>query len=104
MWNLLALCSCEIFGNCQIKKYSETHKTEHLLIGLVGYALMIFFLIQIFRKNKNMMYINTLWQAAVIVLGSLIAYAVFGDKFTHPCQYLGILFALLAIYFINWEH
>jgi len=51
-----------------------------------------------------MMYINTLWQAAVIVLGSLIAYAVFGDKFTHPCQYLGILFALLAIYFINWEH
>jgi hypothetical protein len=50
-----------------------------------------------------MLHVNTLWQASVVVLGAIVAYFIFGDRLNHPMQYLGILLAILSIWFINWK-
>jgi len=76
---------------------------QHLIIGLAGYALMLYFLIRVFRSNSNMLHVNTLWQALVVILGSLVAYFMLGDRLTHPVQYIGILFAILAVFCINYS-
>jgi len=103
MWNLAALCCAEIFGNCHVKWYAERKDLKHLIFGVLGYALMIYLLIGIFRKNSSMLYVNTIWQAAVVVLGSIVAYFILGDRLTHPVQYLGIVLALMAVLCINYK-
>jgi multidrug transporter EmrE-like cation transporter len=100
---LFGLCCTEIAGSCFIKKYAEKEETKHLVLALAAYASMIYLLIQVFKRNSNMLHVNTLWQASVVVLGALVSYFIFGDRLTHPMQYLGILLAILSIWFINWK-
>lgn len=102
--SILAMSCAEIFGNCHIKLFAETGKHKHLLLGLLGYAGLLYFLIRVFGSRKgNMLYVNTMWQAIVVVLGSLIAYFWLGDRFTHPIQYLGLLLGLLAVICVNYK-
>jgi|APCry1669191812_1035378.scaffolds.fasta_scaffold00468_21 multidrug transporter EmrE-like cation transporter len=103
MFNLACLCCTEILGNCNIKSFAENQKTKHLLIGIFAYIAMIYFLIRIFKSNKSMLHVNVMWQMSVVILGTLIAYFFMGDRFKHPMQMLGILFAILSVYFINYS-
>ena len=100
--DLLGLCCCEIVGNCNMKIFTENKKTKNFIIGLVAYAFMLYFLLRVFKSNKSMLHVNIMWQMIVVILGSLVAYTLLGDRFTHPMQYLGILFAILSVYFINY--
>lgn len=103
--SILAMSCAEIFGNCQIKLYAETKKYKHLILGLLGYAGLLYFLIRVFgTKSNNMLYVNTMWQSIVVVLGSIVAYFLLGDRMTHPVQYLGILLGILAVYCVNYKN
>lgn len=101
--NMFGLCCSEIAGSCLIKKYAEKEEIKHLVLAIVSYAIMMYLLIQVFKRNSNMLHVNTLWQASVVVLGAIVAYFIFGDRLSHPIQYLGILLAILSIWFINWK-
>lgn len=102
--SVLAMSCAEIFGNCHIKFYAETGKHKHLVLGLLGYAGLLYFLIKIFGSGSgNMLHVNTMWQSVVVVLGSVVAYFWLGDRMSHPIQYLGILLGILAVICVNYQ-
>ena len=83
--------------------YAETGKKKHLILGLLGYAGLLYFLIKIFGSGSgNMLHVNTMWQSIVVVLGSLVAYFWLGDRMSHPVQYLGIVLGMLAVFCVNY--
>jgi len=95
------LCASEIGGICMMKKYSISDKNHHLLVALIFYSLMIYLLYRLFKNGKTLLHLNVMWQVTVIVLGSVAAYFLYNERFDNKIQYLGILFAILAIICIN---
>ena len=91
----------EIFGNRSIQNYSTSNKTRDLVLGLLGYLVVIYFLCKSFNHG-NMMWVSTMWQGMIIVLGSAFAYFYIGERFTHPLQYVGILLGLLAMVCVSY--
>jgi multidrug transporter EmrE-like cation transporter len=102
MFGVLCICCTELCGNFNLKWYSENKELKHLIVALASYALMIFLLIKLFTSQKSMLRVNALWQALTVIIGTIASYLILGDKITHPVQYLGLVFALLAIICINY--
>ena len=92
----------EIFGNRSIQNYAQSRKMRDLILGLLGYIVVIYFLYRSF-SNKNMMWVSAMWQGMIIVLGSAFAYFYIGERFTHPLQYFGVLLGLLAMFCVSYE-
>jgi multidrug transporter EmrE-like cation transporter len=99
---VLAMTAAELFGNTHLKWYTERGHNFHLVFGLSAWALTIFFLIQALR-NGTMMWTCIMWEAAIVIGGALTAYFIFGEKFTHWIQWIGILMALGAAVCINYQ-
>ena len=91
----------EIFGNFNIQKYATSNKNTDLLLGILGYIGVIFFLTRSFSSG-NMLWVSTMWEGMIIVLGSSFAYFYLGERFHHPVQYLGILLGLLAMSCVHY--
>lgn len=99
---VLGMTAAELFGNAHLKWYAENGKNHHLTLGVVAWLAVLFFLVQSLSK-KSFMWTCIMWEAAIVVGGALVAYFVFGEKFTHWVQWLGVLFALGAAICINYE-
>jgi multidrug transporter EmrE-like cation transporter len=91
----------EIFGNRSIQNYSQSKRTRDLILGLLGYMVVIYFLYKSFGQG-NMMWVSTMWQGMIIVLGSAFAYFYIGERFTHPLQYVGVVLGLLAMICVSY--
>jgi len=91
----------EIFGNRSIQNYSQSKRTKDLILGLLGYMVVIYFLYKSFGQG-NMMWVSTMWQGMIIVLGSAFAYFYIGERFTHPLQYVGVVLGLLAMICVSY--
>jgi multidrug transporter EmrE-like cation transporter len=91
----------EIFGNRSIQNYSQSKKMRDLILGLLGYVVVIYFLYKSFGQG-NMMWVSTMWQGMIIVLGSAFAYFYIGERFTHPLQYVGVVLGLLAMFCVSY--
>jgi multidrug transporter EmrE-like cation transporter len=91
----------EIFGNFNIQKYATSNKYQDLLLGVLGYIGVIFFLARSF-SHGNMLWVSTMWEGMIIVLGSFFAYFYLGERFHHPVQYLGIILGLLAMSCVHY--
>jgi multidrug transporter EmrE-like cation transporter len=100
--NVLMMTLSELFGNTHLKWYSENQKKHHLALGLVAYLGVIFFLIRSFA-GKSMMWTCIMWEAMIVIGGAIVAFVVFGEKFNHWIQWLGILLALGAALCVNYE-
>ena len=99
--NILCMSIAEIFGNRSIQNYSQSRKMRDLILGLLGYIVVIYFLYKSFGQG-NMMWVSTMWQGMIIVLGSAFAYFYIGERFTHPLQYVGVLLGLLAMFCVSY--
>jgi hypothetical protein len=102
IFNILLMAAAELFGNINIKKFTDGNKRHNLIYGFAAYAAVIFFLIKCFA-SKNMMWTICMSQAMVIVISTLFAYFILGERFTNSVQYIGIVLALLAIACINYN-
>ena len=91
----------EIFGNMCIQNYAKSSKYHHLLFGILGYVGVLYFLIHSF-KHGNMLWVSTMWEGMIIILGSAFAYFYLGERFHHPVQYLGILLGLMAMSCVHY--
>ena len=100
---VLAMTAMELFGNAHLKWYAENGRGHHLGLGLLAWLLTLAILVQIFMKGKSLMWTCIMWEAMIVLGGALSAYFLFGEKFTHWVQWLGVLFALAAAICINWE-
>lgn len=99
--NIVCMSVAEIFGNRSIQNYAHTKKVRDLILGLLGYLVVIFFLYKSFTTG-NMMWVSAMWQGMIIVFGSAFAYFYVGERFTHPIQYFGVILGLLAMFCVSY--
>jgi multidrug transporter EmrE-like cation transporter len=92
----------ELFGNANLKFFADGKGHHHLSIGIVSWFVALFFLVESLR-SESLMWTCVIWEAMIIIGGALTAYFIFGEKFTHWIQWLGILFALGAAFCINYD-
>jgi multidrug transporter EmrE-like cation transporter len=93
--NVLLMTVAELFGNAHLKWYAENGKNHHVALGVIAWLVVLIFLVKTL-KSQSMMWTCIMWEAAIVVGGAITAYFVFGEKFTHWVQWLGVLFALAA--------
>jgi hypothetical protein len=68
----------------------------------MAYMIVITFLVKSLAA-ESMMWTCIMWEAAIVIGGAATAYLVFGEKFTHWIQWLGILLALGAALCVNYQ-
>jgi len=100
--NVLIMTLAELFGNAHLKWYAENGKNHHLGLGVIAWLAVLVFLVKTL-KSQSMMWTCIMWEAMIVLGGALMAYFIFGEKFTHWIQWLGVLFALGAAICINYE-
>ena len=100
---VLAMTAAELFGNAHLKWYAERGHSHHLGLGFFAWLVVLLLLIQTFIKGRSLMWTCIMWEAMVVLGGALTAYFIFGEKFSHWIQWLGVLLAIGAAICINWE-
>lgn len=106
LWEVLCMSCAETFGNFNLKWFAESgHSAHHHLgLGVMGYGVVLFFLIRAFALG-NVLMVTALWEGMITVIGAAAAYFILGERFKHPLQWIGVLLAVLAIGMIHWgEH
>ena len=93
---IILLSLVEIYGDFALRFYAQTNKTTYLMHGLVGYAGVVYFLIQSLRLD-NLLYVNGMWDGVSGILNSVAAYVVLGDRLKHSSQYLGLALIISGI-------
>jgi multidrug transporter EmrE-like cation transporter len=100
--NVLLMTVAELFGNAHLKWFAENGKKHHAVLGGAAWLIVLLFLVQTL-KSQSMMWTCIMWEAMIVLGGAITAYLVFGEKFSHWVQWLGVLFALGAAVCINYE-
>jgi multidrug transporter EmrE-like cation transporter len=100
--NVLIMSAAELFGNAHLKWFAENGKRHHLGLGVVAWLAVLFFLVKSL-SSQSFMWTCIMWEAAIVIGGAATAYLVFGEKFTHWIQWLGILLALGAAFCVNYQ-
>lgn len=99
--NVLAMTVAEIFGNANLKHFTgNAGRPGHLVGGCVGYACVMYFLIQSYATT-SMLVTTFLWEGMIAVLGSAYALFVLGERFTSGIQYAGVALMVLAMWMIH---
>lgn len=101
--NVVFMTLSEIFGNMHIKNYAASNKHTHLLLGILGYIGVLYFLVKCFGHG-NMLWVTSMWEGMIVLLGSAFAYFYLGERFDHPVQYFGIILGILAMFCVNYGH
>jgi len=99
--HVFAMSCAEIYGNTNLKLFTESNHHGHLMSGILGYVGVVFFLIKSLMSG-GLMYVSVLWEAMITILGSLVAYFYLNERFEHWVQYLGIVLALLAAVLVHY--
>ena len=86
---IILLSVVEIYGDFALRFYAQTNKATYLMHGLLGYAGVVYFLIQSLRLD-NVLYINGMWDGVSGILNSVAAYTILGDRLKNWNQYLGL--------------
>jgi multidrug transporter EmrE-like cation transporter len=90
----------EIYGDFALRFYSQTNNIAYLFHGIVGYAGVVFFLIQSLRHG-NVLYVNGMWDGMSGILESAAAYIVLGDRLEKPIQYVGLVLTVVGIFLLK---
>lgn len=99
--NVCLMSFTEIFGNYNIQRYAQTNRGRDLILGILGYIGVVFFLIRSFGNQNKMLWVSTMWQGMIIILGSAFAYFYLNERFHHPIQYFGIFLGLMAMFCVQ---
>jgi multidrug transporter EmrE-like cation transporter len=100
--NVLIMTLAELFGHAHLKWFAENGKHHHLGLVVVAWLEVLFFLVKALSQ-KSMMWTCVMWEAMIVLGGAVSAWLIFGEKFTHWVQWLGVLFALGAAICINYN-
>jgi len=90
----------EIFGDFALKKYATDGGLDLLGYGILGYAGVIFFLIQSLRVGSVLM-VNAAWDGISALIESIAAYVILGERLDDPNQYIGIALIVAGLFFLK---
>jgi len=93
---ILLLAISEIFGDFALEKYANTGVSGALGAGLVGYAGVVFFLVQALR-GSSILYVNGMWDGTSALVESLAAFFLLGERFVRWEQYMGLGLIVVGI-------
>lgn len=102
LFEVLCMSCAETFGNFNLKWFAESGNSasHHLGLGVLGYAVVLFFLVRAFAL-KNVLMVTALWEGMITIIGAASAYFILGERFHHPIQWLGVALAILAVGMIH---
>lgn len=98
--NVCILSIVEIYGDFALRFYAQTNKVSWLAHGIVGYAGVVYFLIQSLRHG-NVLYVNGLWDGMSGLFESIAAFAILGDRLEKRSQYLGAGMIVIGVYLLK---
>ena len=101
--SVMGMTAAELFGNAHLKWYAENGQNKHLSLGILAWFIVLALLVQVFMRGRGMMWTCIMWEAMIVIGVAITAYVVFGEKFTHWVQWLGVLLALGAAICINYD-
>lgn len=99
--HVLAMSIAEIFGNFHLKTFAGNNNHHNLFCGIAGYCGVLYFLIRSFALGGSLLWVSTMLEAGITLMGTLVAFFILGERFKHPIQYIGVLFCVLAILMIH---
>lgn len=97
---VVVLSAIEIYGDFALRFYAQTGKLGWLFHGLLGYAGVLYFLIQSFRY-KNVLYVNGMWAGLSTLIVSLAAFVLLGDRLEKPSEYTGLGLIIVGVYLLK---
>lgn len=90
----------EIYGDFSLRFYAQTANPVYLAQGILGYAGVVYCLIQSLRL-KNVLYVNGMWDAMSGLMESVAAYVFLGDRLETPNEYLGLGLTIAGIFLLK---
>lgn len=90
----------EIFGDFALKKYANNGGIDLLGYGIIGYAGVIFFLVQSL-KGSSVMMVNAAWDGVSALIETIAAYFILGERLADPNQYIGIGLIIFGLFFLK---
>ena len=93
----------ECWGNTHFKWFAHHGMSYNFIHGLLGYAIVIFFLIQSFGSKKGLIWVTCMWESMILIGGVLLGYFLFGESLKHWTQWIAIGLAMLAMWLMHCE-
>lgn len=104
LFNVLLMSFSEIFANSNLQKFAGNQVLIHLILGILGYAAVLFFLIRSFGHG-NMLWVTTMWEGMIIILSAAYAFFWLGEKMPNVWGYMGLALAFAAMCCVQYgEH
>ena len=100
VYSIGLLSITEIFGDFALKKYANEGGLGFLGYGLLGYAGVIYFLVQSL-KGSSVLMVNAAWDGVSAFIESLLAFLILGERFSDPNQYIGIGLIVISLFFLK---
>jgi multidrug transporter EmrE-like cation transporter len=94
------MTASEIWGNANFKLFTMNRGHHHLYAGILGYVGVLFFLIKCLEAG-TLLWVSAMWEGMIVVLGSLVAVFVFGEKFESPVQWVGVGLGLISMLLVH---
>ena len=91
----------EYLGDSNFKFYARNDDPKNLLYGSISYVAMVFVLIQILKRS-NVMYMNMYWDAVSIILETVLAYFVLGERLDNNYQGFGFILIVVGVLLLNF--
>jgi small multidrug resistance pump len=98
---LFTIIFVETIGAVLLNKASKNENNILLLLGIIAYIFVAIIFYWLVKLEKNMAIVNTVWQAANIIIVTAISYFMFKENL-NTMQILGITLAFIGILLINY--
>lgn len=99
---ILAITILEVWGDFSLRFFADAGKWYTLVQGIVAYGGIVGFLVAVF-KQRNVLYVNALWDGGSAIVESLAAYLILGDRFTHWFNYVGLALIVVGLFLTAWR-
>lgn len=100
---VLAVVVIEVFADFNLKWYATSNAIQYLVYGVLGYAGLIWALIQA-MTHENVLYVNALWDGLSGLVQSIAAYIILGDRLKSGQQYVGVVMIIAGVVLLQMGH
>lgn len=97
------MSSVEYIGDAKFKQFATSNNIRNFGEGYFLYTLMIIVLIYVL-KFANVLYVNLLWDGTSVVIESLLAFILLGNRLTNIYQYSGLFVIIIGIVLLSIGH
>ena len=90
----------EYLGEYNFKGYARNGNNNQLITGLFGYSILIYLLIQSFKKS-NLIYTNVMWNGVYTIIATILGYYAFGERLNNSSQWFGLILVVVGTFFLS---